>query len=85
VECLAARVDRRDHDGALPTLIGLRERLVEVSQGAAVEHGRLMLGSLRPASQKSMKDVREAVSDRGRDVRSRGDRPATRAAQYHGR
>ena len=32
----------------------------------------------QPAYQKVLKDIREAVSDRGREVRSRGERPPTR-------
>jgi hypothetical protein len=36
--------------------------------------------STNTAYQKSSKEVREAVSDRGRGVRSRGERPPTRGA-----
>ena len=36
-------------------------------------------------TRKSLKEIREAVSDRGRGVRSRGERPPTRGAPNHRR
>jgi hypothetical protein len=49
-----------------------------------VERGRprtvALSDRLQPACQKSSKEIREAVSDQGRGVRSRGERPSTRGA-----
>jgi hypothetical protein len=39
----------------------------------------------RNPQQRVLKDIREAVSDRGRGVRSRGERPPTRGAPNHRR
>ena len=39
----------------------------------------------QPAYQKSLKEIREAVSDRGRGVRSRGERPPARGTPNHRR
>jgi hypothetical protein len=39
----------------------------------------------QPAYQKVLKEIREAVSDRGRGVRCRGERPSTRGAPNHRR
>ena len=57
-----------------------RRRPAQVSSDGFDESDRS-----QPAYQKILKDIREAVSDRGRGVRSRGERPPTRGAPNHRR
>ena len=72
-------------------------RKVEVQRNAAKAAGRAYDQRKCPAiastsrivhhrrSRKALKEIREAVSDRGRGVRSRGERPPTRGAPNHRR
>ena len=48
-------------------------------------HGVLCARQCVPLCQKVLKDLREAVSDRGRGVRGRGERPPTRGTADHRR
>jgi hypothetical protein len=72
-------------------------RKIEVRRNAAKAagraHGRRRCPAMASTSRivlnrrtrKSLKDTREAVSDRGSGVRSRGERPPTRGAPNHRR
>jgi hypothetical protein len=73
------------------------DRKVEVRRDAAKAagraHGRRRCPAMASTSRiahdrrtgKSLKDIRAAVSDRGRGVRSRGERPPTRGTPKHRR
>jgi hypothetical protein len=93
-------IEAFDLDAALkPATEGSKacNRKVEVRRNAAKAAGRAYGRRRCPAmastsrivynrcTRKSLKEVQEAVSDRGRGVRSRGERPSTRGAPNHRR
>jgi hypothetical protein len=67
---------RRNAAKAAGDAYGRRRRPVMASTSRIVRNRR---------TRKSSKEIREAVSDRGRGVRSRGERPPTRGAPNHRR
>jgi hypothetical protein len=67
---------RRDAAKAAGRAYG-RRRCPAMASTSRIVHNR--------RSRKSLKDIREAVSDRGRGVRSRGERPPARGAPNHRR